>query len=56
MRAREVVRNVIHLKGRKAGFANREIGQWVSIDGNIQRFQLKGDVEPLKNAEAPVCI
>jgi len=36
-------------------FAKRETGQWVSVDGNIQRFQLKGDVDPLENAKAPVC-
>lgn len=48
--------NIVHLKGRKAGFANRQIGQRVTVDGNIQRFQPKGDVDPLENAKAPVCI
>lgn len=44
----------ICLKGRKAGFANREIGQLVIVR-NTQRFELKGDIDPPENAEAPVC-
>lgn len=44
------------LKGRKAGFANREIGQLVIVDRNTPRFELKGHIDPPENAEAPVCI
>lgn len=52
---RKVASN-IWLQGKKAGFASGEVKQEVIFDGNMQTFQLKGDMDPIENTEAPVAL